>query len=466
MANVMMNIPETVNPEIKYSNATKSMILGNPKINVMEIMPFTQNNSQFNGEVISFKLTSQNGFIDDARSEILYNITGVASATTLLKCDGASAPFRQIRVNALSGAELCNFNYYNKTNEVIKRVKTSSGSGHGNELVSPDTTYAPIFASSATSVATGFRSLEYDPFLNNHFCITDTQNSIPVSMPLRGLGVLSSAKNGVNGKYFPLCLTTGLQLDLQTETSANKVFIKLFGAGAFSTAPQLTNIRLRMTMVEYDNSLIDMLRQLVQTAGGLAMSSPRWYVQQLSLADNATAFNGNIGLSCSSLRSIVLFNSKSASTGLDTSYFSISPAFESTGNISNFFVNIDNRQYPNKPIDSSTLYDSTAEAVGGINNGVMDKIKYKSTIDTVLNVSSPAFGQSTTQCSPGLFIMGIDLESVATSDGHFSGMNTGTNQIQINFNTSAVSGARDLYVACLYDTITQILPDGSIRQVA
>lgn len=454
----------TLQDEIKYSTGVKSRAAGLANgLKYVELSPITGNEAKVAGGNFLWNIVDTTSFLDTSRSEILFDISATwtaAGASTAIYPEGSSAFFRNAIVRSLgSGAELCRVSAYNKLSAVFRRAKMPAGGSltkEGAAMASGPTFGATVAVGSEVSslkIADG----EFAAKTNTHRAFANGSR-YNMSLPLRGLGILSLT-SGEHGKYVPLCLSNGLQLELQLEASPFECIYGITIPTDLSIT--ISNIRLKLALIEYDPTFIAQMKASMAQAGGLLLSVPRWKVDQFS--SNQTSLNFQVGLVAQSLRMVAVINDRTAEVNTASyAHLSLSPAF----NCKNFFLQLNGSQYPNRALNNQVQQMTYAEeALGGFSNNIdFNKYAYASkTLVTDLIAGDATYSNAVIG---GCNILAIDCDA-APNAKTLNGKPTGVSlNVNIERDNSENGESRNFYVCSYYDTILRLDPnDGSITEV-
>lgn len=448
----------TLQDEIKYSTGVKSRAAGLAGgLKYVELSPITGNTANVAGGNFLWNIVDTTSFLDTSRSEVLFDMTASWTGGGSIYPEGSSAFFRNAIVRSLgSGAELCRVSNYNKLSAVFRRAKMPAGGSLTKEGASMAS--GPTFGDTVDvgSVVSSLRIAdgEFAAKTNTSRALTSgsTRN---LSMPLRGLGILSLT-SGEHGKYVPVAISNGLAFELQLEASPYEcIYGQTVGSDLVIT---ISNIRLKLAMVEYDPAFIAQMKASMVQAGGLLLSVPRWKVDQFSSA--STSLNFQVGLVAQSLRMVAVINDRTAEVNIASyAHLSLSPAF----NCTNFFLQLNGSQFPNRSLITKTQQMTYAEeAIGGFSNNI-DFNKYSFASKTLVTDLITGDATYSNAVIGGCNILAIDTDA-APNAKTLNGKPTGVS-LNVNIERSE-SESRNFYVCSYYDTILRIDPnDGSITEV-
>ncbi len=447
----------SLNDEVKYTQAVKGRAIGMGKgLRYVELSPITGNSSAINGSNFLWNITADTAMLDTSRSEILYDITPTFTGGVNVYPESSAAPFQTMIVRSLgSGSELTRVNYYNKLNNIMRRLKQDNFGSLSKEgcavecgLGIGDTTAVGGFVS-ALKIA----DKEYAPVSNYHRAVA-SGGTLSLSCPLRGLGIMSLT-GGEHGKFVPLALCNGLQLEAQLANNAAELFFGEGVTGDGAITATISNIRIKLALVDYDASILNVMKESVRK-NGLILSVPRWHVT--TLATTSTSINFQIGLVATSVRSVLIFNDKVAqANNASFCHLSTSPMMSATS----CYLQVNGEQYPNRALTSQQqFYTYLEEAIGGFGNAVnFAKYQAEASDASVIGSGDATFSVAV---QPSLNVIGFDLDScpsASTINGKPSGV--GINVIL----ERGPNDNRTFYFATYYDTMLQFQADGSITEL-
>jgi hypothetical protein len=281
------------------------------------------------------------------------------------------------------------------------------------------------------------------------------------SLPLVGSGILnmtSDAHNAGSGALVPLALIQGLVLELQLSSNLLEIFD--FSTPISGSDPIITmsvdEVSYDATIVEFEQSFINEMKQQMMAAGGSVFLSSYTYHGQ-SISSSSEYLTLQMNERAKSIKSIYVIPRLNSQNTQSNSVFA-SPAPTNNGTI-NAYLLIGSQQYPNQAYNYlHECFNGFKNSVGGGVDGIIDKQSYESTAVATLDATRDSDAILAGTATQGRFTLGWDLETISAKEMMIeNGLNNSLSSIPISVNFRYNSGvARTFVLASMVDMIVQI----------
>lgn len=367
------------------------------------------------------------GWLDPASLSIRYTASTVVGATNAAAMAGTPvyAPIQRLQITA-NGSTIDTISQYNQTAHVLTQGNLDVAAKFGRQFA---------YGYSASAAATPGILINMDARVSGA-AATDTYS---VSAPLPC--ILSQCE-----KMLPLFAMGGLRLTFTLDTLPN-----MFATGIMVATYQLPT-SFTISNFEVCYSMIDLGQEVEQMVKGMGA---RLFLKSHSYNNSATSSPANASGSMS-----YVFNQRYSS--IRSAYVLPNQVIGSkwaeivdlTCGLGDYQLQIGNSAYPQMPLSTvnnrAGILQETYRAFQAVNaNGSMsiDTAEFALLATNALNTLNPY--------EPGKFIVGVNLEKVATADHVLmSGVSTYNTPINVVINSSAVAAlACNINLLLDYDAI-------------
>lgn len=247
-------------------------------------------------------------------------------------------------------------------------------------------------------------------------------------------------------KLIPAGMMPQIRLELTTESIANQ-----FTTTVVPTAMTLSNVELVYEMVEFPESVEDMIRQ---------QAVPKIFIKSQSFANTANtlanATSGQVSMvfnqRLASIKSAFLLFTGTSSNSLNKTMDSYDP----TSGSGDFSLTIAGTQYPQTPLSAVRNKAGILQMLRQATGSIYDKNNNFSINAKEFNLSG---NTATTYDKPAKFIVGIPLEKMSNSSALLSGISSQNSAISLNINTTTQTAqAHNVHLVLNYDLLLEIDP--------
>jgi len=406
--------------ELQYVPTLPS--LGDNVVNTTVVISPTNGATFSENAIIQFDLP-QRGFLDPNTLYIRYRMTLTSAANAELKGTPVYTPF--INLQTIFGSSVVeNIQNYGQIQNMLVQLTHNASQKAG---------LASCYALGDYAVTTAVTQLGAN--INGRIC--SASEVISAAAPLKC--ILSESE-----KLVPLCLMSGVRLQLTLDTIAN-----IFTTTVVPTGFVLSNVELVYDLIDFGAGVENMVRSMGE----------KIYVKSTSYACSnntlATATTGTVDLLYNTRLSSV--KSLFANFG-GTSANSLNKVFDSydiTSNNGDYSFSIGGLQYPPRPISTSANKTGAMmelkQAIGGVHS--METNNF--------SISAGEFGvvgnTATTARIPAKFFIGVNLEKLSTNGALLTGLSTQSAPIGLRINLgTATAQNHNISVIAMYDALIEV----------
>lgn len=383
-------------------------------------------------------LVTGKGFLNPASLYCRYRLTATGQAAAggfMVTGAPAYGPFYQFQMlfNSQVVENIVDYNIY--CND-ITNLKIDAASKQG---------LAPAFGYGNATVQ--FNSMN----IVNGRTLLATPDVIPLSCPLPCL--LSQSES-----YVPLFLFGAVRIILTLDTIAN-----MFNTTNIPTGYTITNFELCYDVINFDPAVESYYSSLANQAGKIVLKSSSIATGSQPLANGSSgSFQLPYNYRLASIKSLFLHTSPAVVPGgtLGTGKFC---ALDVTTNNGDYQFEVGGVLYPPRSLSTvnnkAGILSELCLALFGNRNIASSSLGIS---PSTWNVSSGSYPDSAV--SPGMFIVGVNTERVASSSSMLTGVSSllAPINVRVNINTATVQACQ-LRLFALYDALIEI--DVNTREV-
>jgi hypothetical protein len=406
--------------ELQYVPTLPS--LGDNVVNTTVVIAPSNGASFGENAIIQFDLP-QRGFLDPNSIYCRFRLTQTSAAGAEIKGVPCFTPF--VNLQTIFGASIVeNIQNYGQVQNMLVQLTHNSAQKAG---------LATAYGLGDYAVTTAVTQLGAN--INGRICTAS--ETVSLACPLRC--ILSESE-----KLVPLCLMSGVRIQLTTDSIAN-----IFTTAVVPSAFALTNMELVYDQIDFGTGVEAMVRSM----------GDRIYLKSCSYAvSNNTLSSGSSGtldllynLRLSSVKSLFANFGGTTAASLNKTYDS----YDITQSNGDYSFSVGGIQYPARPVSTITskagAFMELKQAIGGIHSSETNNFSISAGEFAVVG------NATTTVRIPGKFYFGMNLEKLSTNGALLTGLSTQSAPIGLRINSgTALAAAYNVSVIAMYDALIEV----------